>query len=815
MKKKPTKANFLFKTKADTLKQLTELVKQSKIEKIYAFTVEEWKKSQNTILEYISSNFNKKIIVRSSAVGEDSTISSEAGSYESILNVNTSSKKEITNAINSVIFSYEIKNNNNNNNQILIQNQTLNVTISGVIFTRTPDIGSPYFVINFEEGNLTTGVTKGSINNTIKIFRKINPKLIPEKWTRLIISVKEIEKMVDSDKLDIEFGITKNNQVVLFQVRPLTSIKEKSKDISDHDISKVVLNSKKHFKKLNKPYHSLGNKTVFSDMADWNPAEIIGNNPNQLDYSLYDFLIMKNSWSAGRTVLGYQNVGSYRLMRNFGSKPYVDVRGSFNSLIPDNINQKLKKKLVDFYLKKLINNPHLHDKVEFEILFTCYDFTLPERLNELKKHGFSKFEIIQIKRELLKLTIEIIEKFPKISSNCLSLTKKMSDNRKKIKSNLKHSMTTKNLVISAEQLLDDCKKFGTIPFSTMARIAFIGSIMLKSLQKQSYLENSFVENFMNSISSPLSEIQDDMNAVINKKLSKKQFLKKYGHLRPGTYDITASRYDVQKKFFNNVKFLKIDKKNTSNIKTSNLDEIFIEHDLKSNTLDFLNFVEESLIKREQLKFEFTKNLSYALEIIAEIGKKLGFSREEIACLDIKTILKLENHSFAEIKDIWTRKINQEKIKKTLNDYVVLPPLIFSENDFEIIQYNISEPNYITNKKLTSEIIHLKHSDETVTDLNNKIILIENADPGYDWVFTKNPSGLITKYGGVASHMSIRCAEIGLPAAIGCGEILFEKLKSAHKILLDCNNKEILILEYTKYDNEVEARKILKSLGYIK
>ena len=35
----------------------------------------------------------------------------------------------------------------------------------------------------------------------------------------------------------------------------------------------------------------------------------------------------------------------------------------------------------------------------------------------------------------------------------------MSDNRKKIKSNLKHSMTTKNLVVSVEQLLDDCKKF--------------------------------------------------------------------------------------------------------------------------------------------------------------------------------------------------------------------------------------------------------------------------------------------------------------------------------------------------------------------
>ena len=40
MEKKSISTNFLFKTKADTLKQLTELVKQSKIEKIYAFTVE-------------------------------------------------------------------------------------------------------------------------------------------------------------------------------------------------------------------------------------------------------------------------------------------------------------------------------------------------------------------------------------------------------------------------------------------------------------------------------------------------------------------------------------------------------------------------------------------------------------------------------------------------------------------------------------------------------------------------------------------------------------------------------------------------------
>jgi phosphoenolpyruvate-protein kinase (PTS system EI component) len=101
------------------------------------------------------------------------------------------------------------------------------------------------------------------------------------------------------------------------------------------------------------------------------------------------------------------------------------------------------------------------------------------------------------------------------------------------------------------------------------------------------------------------------------------------------------------------------------------------------------------------------------------------------------------------------------------------------------------------------------------EINNKIILIENADPGYDWIFTKKPKGLITKYGGVASHMSIRCAEVNLPAAIGCGELLFQQLSNSKKILLDCKNEQIISLEDSKTNELMEVKKTLKTLGYIK
>jgi phosphoenolpyruvate-protein kinase (PTS system EI component) len=50
--------------------------------------------------------------------------------------------------------------------------------------------------------------------------------------------------------------------------------------------------------------------------------------------------------------------------------------------------------------------------------------------------------------------------------------------------------------------------------------------------------------------------------------------------------------------------------------------------------------------------------------------------------------------------------------------------------------------------------------------------------------------LITKYGGANSHMAIRSAEFALPAAIGCGELLFETLSAAAVIDLDCAARKV-------------------------
>ena len=135
-------------TKSNMLKYLQKKISKSKIEEILDFTIIDWKKNNEKILNDISKKFNSKVIIRSSAIGEDSFETSQAGNYTSILDVNPGSKIKLKQAINLVIKSYIKKNNINKNNQILVQTQSSDIITSGVVFTRTIDNGAPYYIIN-------------------------------------------------------------------------------------------------------------------------------------------------------------------------------------------------------------------------------------------------------------------------------------------------------------------------------------------------------------------------------------------------------------------------------------------------------------------------------------------------------------------------------------------------------------------------------------------------------------------------------------------------------------------------------------------
>lgn len=787
--------DHIISTKADTLKALEPLLKKSKIEKMLIFKVADWKNNKTGIIKKIKEQFSgTAIIVRSSALNEDTFDHSLAGYFLSALNISPENAKKLEKTIGRVVDSYSFKDCFNSENQILVQKQTRNIKISGVLFTKKSD-NSPYYIINFDDhSGLTDTVTSGIENKTIQIRKGSDLHgLLPE-WRNLIIAIKEIEDIIPGNfALDIEFAITTTLEIVIFQVRPL--VRKDPVEVSQEQVGALVNQLKAKFIELSRPNDKVaGKKNYFSNMAFWNPSEIIGEDPNYLDYSLYSYLIMDFEWLSGIVALGYQEISPARLMVRFGNKPYIDLRSAFNALFIETIPKAVQAKLINYFFDKLKRNPQLHDKIEFQIHYTCLDLSFKERSKELAGR-LTPGELSILEMELKKFTNTILRDYKEILAGDIENIETLIENRKRALSSGSKTAVEEARVVKT--ILADCKKYGTEPFARVARLAFIANTILKSLVKQNVITTKFYDDFLGSIETVAGEISVDFNKLKSKKLSKNVFLKKYGHLRPGTYDITAKRYDRNPELFRNLmanthrltrsKF--VINRGIQKAVTTQLARAGLEIDADG----LWEFVKKTTQLREYLKFEFTKNLSQALEIIASTGGSFGICREDMAFVDIHSFLRLsENENQENLVNVWKNLIPARKNERKLFNYVSLPPLIFGGADFDIISHFEAQPNFVTQKTIKGRTIYLgPKNSATHQSLKGKIVIIEKADPGFDWIFSRGISGLITEYGGVASHMAIRCAEFGIPAAIGCGAGIFNKVKSKINVILDCNNRKVL------------------------
>ena len=796
-------------TKADTLNNLKPVLNIAKIESLFIFTVEQWQENRDSILESIHLTFgNTKIVVRSSSANEDSLEFSNAGAFHSELNVDSGNSGQIHDAVSNVINAYIAKNDFSGTNQILIQSQTENVTVSGVVFTRNIETNTPYYMINYDDTtNRTDTVTGGLTGKKIEIFREIPIEKVPVRWRKLIEAVQEIEDLLSGLVLDIEFAITKNDDVVIFQVRPLAA-NSKFYSLDDNHISKNIENACSIF--LNCQDCTGKRHSVYlSDMAFWNPAEIIGDRSNHLDYSLYNHLILKTNWNEGLVPLGYTKVDE-GLMTFIASKAYINIHHSFLSLLPADLHENLKTKLLNFYNDILKNNPGFHDKIEFEIVHNCFVFTFDKKAEELQQNGFTSQEIDVLKSSLINLTTTVISGSEKIISSDLKDIESLYLKLNEVQEHFEKNKTWLRALTVAYRLIKDCKKLGTTQFSRVARMAFIGKSLLQSAKDIGAVDSNDYEVFMSSIPTVATDLKNSFDLLKGKKLTYDEFINRYGHLRPGTYDITKLPYSKNPDYLpitvNKGKLKQtIFKENAVQSKINSalsdrmrqqMTRVCSSFGLGVDGEEVLRFVKTAIKQREYMKFVFTRHLSVALELIAFAGQELGFAREDLSHLDYNTLMimvKSDSCTKDEMTDIWRKIISARKEEKMINLLVSLPPLIFSVSDFMVIPTYVSKPNFITDNVLSADVIVLdSFTMKSIPNLQNKIVVLENADPGYDWIFTYPVRGLITKYGGAASHMAIRCAEFKLPAAIGCGD-LYANIVKAGKILLDCKNKRIEVI----------------------
>lgn len=775
------KPKFTVTTKANTLQKLKPLLKKSHIEKMYVFTIADWNHYAEEVLFDIQEKFNgKKIVIRSSCLNEDSMQESKAGHYQSILNIDSSDNQKVNNAIKQVIGSYP-QDDINLSDQVLVQRYTEGVQLSGVLFTRDLGTNAPYYVINYSQGNETDVVTSGRQASLIKIFRHIHRRVLPSHWQKLLEAIDEIEHVVPDIPLDIEFAIRSDDDIIIFQVRPLSA--NVYLPPVDEDNSEAIL------KQQAQVYHQLllenqailkGEPLIFSDMAFWNPSELIGCHPSILAYDLFNQLFMEKAWADGLSKLAYQKMKPQPLMFKFCNKPYINVNLAFLALLPENIPEKYHAPLNHYYLKKLCAEPYLHDKVEFKVLFTCYDFNVRNRLQELLNAGFTESDTQVICDELQTFTQRIIHNSAALF---LEVEQRVSDLQTYHHAALQSASCEQGPALNSliQGLLSTCEELGTVTFSMVARMAFIAESLLKSLVEIQVLTLHEYNELKQSFCTVAFELTQAISDVAKGTLTKSAFMKQYGHLRAGTYDLTQKRYDQSeqmrfetcadepKHYLHDV----IIKKITDYLQLDPLNISFTT---------FYTFVKAAIEAREKVKLVFTKVISDVLEMLKAIGNNYQLLPEEVALLKIHEILQLKQQG-PHLAVIAQRKAELAQFKK-----FALPAMITKPGDFMLVNSLEAKPNFVTDKMIQGQVVvYRKEMDPE--QLPNNIIFIENADPGFHWILAYKIKGIVTRFGGAASHMAICCAELGIPAAIGCGE-KYNELLTSRSIRLDCVNEII-------------------------
>lgn len=791
---------YKISSKADVLKSLYGRLKFSKIEKMKIVTGGEILDDPYKIADEIYRAFaGQMIVVRSSSSNEDGMNTSNAGHYESILGVDSQNTESVVDALRNVLGSYTCDIKDVSNEQVLVQKQVDDISYSGVIFSRELKKNGPYYAITYDEDS-TDAVTSGRGGKNVYVLRNAEISELPKHWGALISAMRELETIFPDYPLDVEFAIDAQNLVTVFQVRPLAaSIKAEKSRVSDEDIFEMADEAAREYGRIG---DMLGEKnTILSDMAFWNPAEMIGENPHPLDYSLYREIITSSAWNQGLSYIGYKEVDG-DLMYKLGNKPYISLKKSFLGLMPDDVDARIEKKLLGYYNRKLTADPTAHDKIEFEIAFSEYDFATEDKLQELKGEGFTREEIADLSDSLFNLTNNAICNFGRNRMKDLRALNGLRVHRENTRSNwLMADNDVITLLQYFVQLIESIKHYGTPKFARQARLAFISKAISRSLVYRGVFTDKEIDDFMMSIYTVASEYDSDFQDLVDGQITRVTFDEKYGHLRSGTYDITCDTYahrefDLSK----GSAAARKQRQTIEQLKHTSLDMVKMMDALEDigfyvNLKEFVDFLRDSMEEREYFKFEFTKTLSLAMDILIDIGDKLGISKEDMAYLEVPDIQLAVRSSAGEIKEKWLRIIDRNRWMFERNSMLILPDVVYNPGGLKCIEVWEARPNFITSECVTGDVILLENYEnedhEDIADVRDKIVVLPKADPGYDWIFAKGIKGFITKYGGAASHMAIRCAEFKIPAAIGCGDCIYSFVERQVRVTLDCANGKIM------------------------
>jgi hypothetical protein len=764
-----------FGTKAETLERLAPLLSTARVLPQYRFRYSEWSRQRAAVLAGLRSGgwFDRAVIVRSSACREDAGSASLAGQFVSVADVR--GEEAVVSAIERVLSSYRMP---GACDQVFIQPLLPCPTLAGVAFGVEPNTEGPYVVVNYDRSKRAWAVT-GGVADEDQTFYWFRGAALPisAPLAAVVRLMGELERLLGTAALDVEFA-WKEGQLYVFQVRRLATLNGHGagraevagllRELSDRVCRLAAERTR-----------SLGSGIAWGVMPDWNPAEMIGIRPRPLAASLYRECITDESWARARRRYGYRDLVGTPLMECLGGQPFIDVRASFTSFVPAALPDCLAAKLVDYYLDGLRARPELHDKVETELVLHGYTFDLPERLRDLA--GFSSRERGQLAAALRRLTVRVMdrERGP------------WAEDRAEMDrfAAWLDAHTWPESVGPADLLafLRACTDRGAVAFAGLARAGFLATCLLASLVRVGLWAPEDEERFLRGRRTIVSRMRED-----RLRLPPAAFLARYGHLRPGTYDVLTPRYDeAPERYFLNGPAEAAEEHSPlclTNGQRQGLADLLAAHELPADPEAFLRFVGEAIEAREYGKFVYSRGVSEWLRQFGTCAARWGFSPEDCSFAVVAALR--EAAAGADVRTCLARSVAAGREAYRATSGLSLPPLLLSAEDVWSFHHPRSLPNYVTRGVALGPV---RGVDSPRSDLAGGVLFLPCADPGYDWVFTTGIAAFVTMFGGANSHMAIRARELNLPAAVGVGEPCYRRLGKARAVRVDCRNKQLVIV----------------------
>jgi hypothetical protein len=490
----------------------------------------------------------------------------------------------------------------------------------------------------------------------------------------------------------------------------------------------------------------LGGRTAFSLMSDWNPAELIGSHPRPLALSLFRDLISRDTWWRARAALGYRPPprAGIDLLQPVLGRPYVDLRRSLNSLLPASLSPRIGARLVDAWVARVQAEPALHDKLEFEVCRSVRDFAGPPFAESVEGEALGPAARAEFEAALAGLTQRLMS-IPPPSIQMPA-----------------------QLPVNPSALLRLARACA-LRFAAQARLAFAAEAQLRSAQARGALSAARAVELRRSLGAA-SALRDQAQPAAWR-ASSFDITQPLLERAPAADGVAADPGNAEAVPF----LLRPDEQGA-------LALLLAEAGLAQSPVAWLHWLAASTRAREAGKYALMRPLAVLLEALALRGAACDLDRETLSWLPLPVLWDglRRPRKAAELRARAARAQARAERERCW----LLGPVLRGPQDLHAYDSLGLKPNFIGRRAVRAPLCVLPHGDPSQHVPPAAVVAVAQADPGYDWLFERGIAGLVTAWGGAHSHMAIRCAEFDLPAAIGCGEAVWQRLQSARSVHLD-------------------------------